>query len=177
VVSGIFFGPEISVATSPVSFTRYDTSTQGSWKTKYGTQGYNVIGDSSAYPAYVTPAASGNSNYVWAASTTDIRALQQSASTTQRIAGVWYSGTQFVIDLPYTGTATHQLAVYCLDWDSLGRTETLEILDANNAVLDTRVLSGFSGGTWSVWTVSGHVKLRVTRVSGVNAVVSGIFLD
>ncbi len=43
-------------------------------------------------------------------------------------------------------------------------------------VLDSRTLSGFGGGQWLVWTVTGHVALRVTRTAGANALVSGLFL-
>ena len=176
VVSGIFFAPGGTVASgSPVSFVQLDTATQGSWKGKYGTEGYNVVGDVTAYPSYVSPVASGNASYTWSASTTDVRALQQSASTTQRIAGVWYAATQFTIDLPFSGSASHQLAVYCLDWDNVGRTQTLEILDANDMVLDSRNVSNFRTGVWAVWTVSGHMKLRITRTGPANAVLSGIF--
>jgi len=41
-------------------------------------------------------------------------------------------------------------------------------------VLDTRTLTGFHGGQYAVWTLSGHVTLRVTRTGGNNAVISGV---
>jgi hypothetical protein len=34
----------------------------------------------------------------------------------------------------------------------------------------------FSGGTYVTWTITGSVRVRVTRVGGMNAVVSGVFL-
>ena len=70
----------------------------------------------------------------------------------------------------------HQFALYALDWDANGRTETFQVLDANsNAVLDTRTLSGFRNGVYLVWNLSGHVKINVLWTGGVNAVVSGAF--
>ena len=33
----------------------------------------------------------------------------------------------------------------------------------------------FNGGGYLVWRLGGHVKIRVTSLSGVNAVVSAIF--
>jgi len=170
VISGLFFG---SGGTAPAQFVKVDTTSQGTWKGVYGADGYNVIGNAPSYPAYVTPAASGNSGYTWAANTPDVRALQQAGSG--RIAATWYTYNQFTIDLPFSGSGTYQMAVYCVDWDNLARAQTLQILDINNNVLDTRAMSNFSGGIWVVWNLSGHVQLRVTVTGGINAVISGIF--
>src|SRR5204863_501193 len=67
------------------------------------------------------------------------------------------------------------VALYMLDWDFGGRAERVDVLDANNNVLDTRSVSAFSGGVYLVWNLSGHVILRVTNtIPGGNAVLSGI---
>jgi hypothetical protein len=80
--------------------------------------------------------------------------------------------------LNVTDGQTHLFGVYALDWDSQSRTETLDMLDPTTGnVLDSRTLSSFSGGVYVSWVVSGHVQLRVTKVSGPNAVLSGIFFD
>jgi hypothetical protein len=42
-------------------------------------------------------------------------------------------------------------------------------------VLDSRTLSSFTGGQYLVWNLGGHVQLRVTNLSGISAVVSGLF--
>jgi len=63
-----------------------------------------------------------------------------------------------------------------VDWDARGRTETIQVVDANtNAVLDTRALSSFSNGVYLVWNLSGHIKINVMWTGGTNAVVSGVF--
>jgi hypothetical protein len=63
-----------------------------------------------------------------------------------------------------------------MDWDARGRTETIQVVDANtNAVLDTRVLSSFGNGVYLVWNLTGHVRINVTWTGGNNAVVSGAF--
>ena len=38
-------------------------------------------------------------------------------------------------------------------------------------------MSSFSGGEYLVWDVSGNVTFKITKVAGVNAVLSGIFFD
>src|SRR5262249_5932519 len=76
----------------------------------------------------------------------------------------------------FTDGQTHQLAVYCLDWDLGGRTETIDVLDAvSNAVLDSRSVSAFTNGQYLIWNLSGHVKLKVTPTMGTNAVIGGLF--
>jgi uncharacterized membrane protein YwzB len=175
VVSGIFFGGP-PVATSVAQFVKADTATQGSWKTAYGGDGYNVIGDTTIYPSYATVNPNGQSSWVWASSTTDIRALQKAASTTDRVAATWYAASSFSIDVNLTDGKSHQIALYALDWDSQARAETITIADALTAtVLDTRNISSFVNGEYLVWNLSGHVIITVTRTGGANGVISGIF--
>ena len=60
-------------------------------------------------------------------------------------------------------------------FDNAARSEKVEVLDSGGTVLDTRTLSNFTGGQYLVWTLGGRVTLRVTNVSGANAVIGGIF--
>ena len=112
---------------------------------------------------------------MWTSSTTDIRAPQKAAAS-DRIASAWYSFSTFSVDINLTDGNTHQVALYCVDWDSNSRTERVDVLDAsNNAVLDTRAVSSFNGGQYLVWNLKGHVILRITMTGGANAVASGLF--
>src|ERR1019366_4528887 len=57
-----------------------------------------------------------------------------------------------------------------------GRTEKVDVIDANNNLLDTRSVASFVPGEYLVWNLSGHVILRVTNTNpSSNAVVSGLF--
>jgi hypothetical protein len=168
-----------------VAFVKTDTATQGNWKGVYGADGYNVIDDTISYPGYAvvrysTPAW----NSIWASSTGDVRGLQKASSSTDRIAAQWYTYNSFTIDLNFTDGAQHQLAVYCVDWDSAnGRSQTLSILDgATNAVLDTQNVTNFHNGKYVVWNLKGHVVLRVTNTALVasaafNGTITGLFFD
>ncbi|HEY6391085.1 MAG TPA: chondroitinase-B domain-containing protein, partial [Bryobacteraceae bacterium] len=143
------FGCDPSNSTPPppggtATFIKTDTTTAGSWKGVYGADGFNVISDTVNYPSYVTVTTTGLP-HSWTMSTTDPRALQK-ASSSDRIASSWYSWGTFTIDLRFTDNAMHQVALYLLDWDNYyGRIERVDILDANNAVLDTRTVSNFVG--------------------------------
>ncbi len=172
----VAFTPGASTA-GGATFVRADTTTQGNWRGAYGAQGYQVIGDATSLPSYsqVTPA--GNLFWTWTASTDEARALQNAAGT-DRVAATWYSDSSFTVDINITDGQTHQIALYCLDWDDLERAQSVEVLDAaTGAVLDSRSITAFTGGQYLVWNVSGQVRLRVTRTGGRNAVVSGLFFD
>lgn len=94
----------------------------------------------------------GQGNYTWASSTSDPRALVKPDNPSDRIAATWYTYNSYDINLNFTDGLTHQVALYCLDWDSNNtRSQKLEILDGvNNAVLDTRTINSFNGGVYVV---------------------------
>ncbi len=176
VVTGLFFGAGTVVSgTGTAAFVKQDTTTQGNWQGVYGADGYVVIGDLTSNPSYVTPAATGEGQVIWPNSPTDIRALQKASNPASRIAGVWYTATSFTVDLNISDSNTHQVALYCLDWDRMGRSETVAITDANGNVLNTQSVTNFGGGVYVVWNVSGHVKIQVTLAAGANAVATGLF--
>jgi hypothetical protein len=177
VLSGLFFGGAgSSGATGTAAFVKTDTTTAGTWKGVYGGDGFNVVDNTVSYPSYVTVTPSGNSDYIWASSTADLRGLQK-ASATDRIAACWNSGSSFSVDLNFKDTNIHQVALYLLDWDNyFSRTERVDILDGNNTLLDSRAVSSFINGQYLVWNLSGHVIVRFTNTNpSSNAVLSGLF--
>jgi hypothetical protein len=160
-------------ANGKATFVNTDATTQGNWQKAYGADGYNVIGASARYPSYATVTASGQSTKVWAKSTTDVRAL--SRPNGGRIAAAWYAANSFRVNVNVTDGQTHQVALYFLDWNNAGRGERIDVLNSAGAILDSRMISSFGGGQYLVWNVSGNVTFRITRLSGPNAVLSGIF--
>ena len=170
----------LSKAQSRATFVGFDTKTQGNWKGTYGKEGFAVVADTTSYPAYAYAAIADSNarSYRWSYSTSDIRALQK-ASDESRIAAAWYSSTSFSVDLALSDQSPHQIALYCLDWDALGRSQIVDIQNGDtNEVLDSRAISAFRGGVYLVWEITGHVKLRVTDSSPeLSTVVSGLFFD
>jgi hypothetical protein len=162
---------------SQVNFVKSDTSTRGTWKGVYGSKGYNVLGDAYSYPAGVSVSPSGKSDWTWQSSTTDVDGLLKVNSTTDRTLSLWYSDSSFTVDVNVTDGKSHRLALYMVDWDQLGRAQTIQILDANGTVLDVRNVSAFTTGRYLVWDISGQVKVRITKTAGPNAVLNGLFLD
>ena len=178
-VSSQFTVNPAASASGAAAFVRTDVTTLGSWKGAYGFDGYHIFGDTASYPSYVTATPSGYSSYVWEASTSEARGLQKAASPTDRVAACWYTTSSFTIDLAFHDSATHQVAIYLVDWtDWFGRTEQVDILDASQQVLDTRSVSSFTGGEYVVWNLSGHVIIRLTNTNPAsNAVISGLFFS
>jgi hypothetical protein len=162
------------------SFVKLDSTTKGNWKGVYGQDGYIIPNDSNSLPGYATivvPSPSTGPTYTWSPSTTDVRALLKSASLTDRIASTYYSSASFTFDVNLTDAQMHELDLYFLDLETTTRAETVSILNANtNAVLATQAMSNFNGGVYAVFNVQGHVLVQITYTSGLNAVLSGLFL-
>jgi fibronectin type 3 domain-containing protein len=158
VLGGIFFGGKATA-----SYQATDTTHQGSWLGAYGTDGYAQV------------SMSGASSYLWKSNTSDVRGLQQPGTST-RLASCWYSGSSFSVNVNLTDGATHQIALYLLDWDHASRNERVDVIDADTgATLASQSVSSFSGGQYLVFNVSGNVQFRVTNTGGINAVLGGIF--
>ena len=177
VVSGLFFDPATPPAAT-AGFLGTDSATQGNWKGVYGADGVDLAADANTSPAYAVVTLVGQSNYTWDASPAGTQAPLRAAAGAGRVAATWYDGTGYSIDLNLTDGNVHKLSLYALDYDRIGRSERIDILDAGTGtVLDTRSIANFGGGAYLTWKLSGHVALRVTTLAGKNAVVSGLFFD
>jgi hypothetical protein len=163
--------------TTAATFIATDTETRGSWAGIYGNQGYNIISNASSYPDYARVNRSGLAAWTWENPTDDARALEK-ASSSNRIAAAWYEDDTLTFDLQITDGMRHQVALYMLDWDFGAREQMVEVLDAaDGSVLDSRIVSDFTGGQYLAWNISGQVKFRFTRMAGINVILSGIFFD
>jgi uncharacterized delta-60 repeat protein len=161
--------------TATAAYVGSDTSTRGTWRGVYGLDGYGIFEDGAAWPSYVGVTGINTSGWIWEYSTTDTRAPQKASASNDRIAACLYASAGFSLDLNFTDTVKHRTSVYFLDWDSSGRSETVQVTDANTgAILNTQTVSGFSGGVYLTWDLSGHIKINITPNAG-NAVASAIF--
>ena len=164
-------GPPPSSAT----FLRTDATTLGNWHAAYGADGYSIAGNGQTLPGYASFAVQNQQDYTWTNSTTDARALQTADGST-RIAAVWYNTPRFNFDVNFADGNSHQFALYALDWDSSGRAETIQIVDATTqTVLDTESISNFTNGVYLVWNITGHVQINIIETAGNDAVVNGVF--
>ncbi len=150
------------MATTSAAFLGQDTATQGNWQNVYGTQGYDIVGGTDTLPSVANVALAGATGYKWTTTTTDPRALQTSENS-NRVAAAWYSITSFTIAVTLGDGQAHDVGLYALDWDNLGRSEQIQISSADTgAILDTETISNFSGGVYLRWKVTGSVIITVT---------------
>jgi hypothetical protein len=175
VASASFVITSASSSGAQVTFIAADKTTQGNWKGVYGLDGHSIITHNVKLPPYAKVSALGKSDYAWSDTTQDVRALQKPTGTS-RVAACWYSSTGFTVDLNLTDGQAHRVALYFLDWDRAGRAQLVEVIDpSNNTVLNTQTISNFQDGMYLVWDVKGQVRIRLSRLSGPNSVVMGLF--
>ncbi len=175
VLSGIFLG---AGGTPPSAGPTPTQSPQGSWVGTYGASGYDLAawngsGDSIAMPGVSTTLVQG-SRYVWATGTTDVRALANAAGSS-RTAATYYDPNAIEVQLKFTNAYSGNLELYAVDWDNLGRSETVTVGSQSSA------LTNFSQGNWVTFTnvsvaAGGTLTITVTNTGPANAVLSGIFL-
>lgn len=168
-----------AAAAASASFVKIDTATAGNWIGAYGADGYNVSQDANTKtPAYAQITFNNSANWTWSVSPGGYIAPQRPENPSGRIAGQWFAGGRFFIDVNLTDGNAHQITLLALDWDSTLRGETINVRDAaTNAILDSRILAAgsFSNGEYLVWNITGHVQFEVIRNSGANATLSGVF--
>ena len=180
VASGLFFGAGMANVphSGTASLAGSDTTTQGNWHPTYGSEGYDMAGGEVSLPAYASVGVTGgivNNSQSWY--TADPSALWQPTSST-RLAAQWYSSSPNTLyfDVHLTDGLAHRVSLYLLDLNGTGG-ETVDVLDgATGAVLDAESVSGFVGGEYLSWDLSGDVMLRVDGTQRP-AVASGLFFD
>jgi len=153
--------PPVVVPTNSAVWVNFDTATKANWKGVYGSDGYAIALTSQVLPSYASLAITGDQTWTWAAG--------GALGTT-----CWYSPASWSIGIN-VGSAAHQVALYAIDYDHQGRSETFVVKDPSGNVLDTRSISNFAG-EYLVWDISGSVTITITGTYP-NSVVSGIFFD
>jgi subtilisin family serine protease len=162
----------------------YTSAPQGSWVNTYGSQGYVLAGwngggsDLTSLGA-ATVSLDHGSRWCWNCSTSDVRALQNPGQT-QRRAATYYDPNQVVVHLSFPSAYSGTLHLYAIDWDSTDRRESITVNDGSGPHT-VNITTDFSQGAWTSVPVTvaagGTVTITVTRTAGINAVLSGIFLD
>lgn len=168
----------------PPANVRYlgtDDSTKGSWRNKYGSEGYDLTGRESQMPPARKLKWSGGAIWTYQKQTDDPRALEFFQNETPQTARDRIASGRYGKEVVFTldaGETARRLSLYFLDWDQKKRVQEVEIQDPSNSkTLDKQTLSDFTGGRYLSWRVLGKVRVVIRRMSGVNAMISGIFID
>ena len=182
VLSAFFYGPAsstppVNTGGNAVRYVSSNTTTGGTWKGTYGSQGYQLATEATQMPNYANVSFSGKTDHVWNWNTGDSAALQKGTAS-DRLAACWYAANSFDVRVNITDGQTHKVSFYALDWDMANRTQRVEVLDSTTgAVLHTINQSSFQRGAYLSYDVKGSVTFRFTRTGPYNSVISGLFFD
>ncbi len=165
---------------------RTAANAQGNWVGTYGHDGYILANwngnntDLANLPAGVTYSLDQGGRYVWAATSTEVRALQNPAMTERR-SMTWYDASSLRLHLTFANAYSGTLHLYALDWDAYGgnRYQTVTINDGHGPQT-AQLSSSFVQGAWihAPITVAagGTVTITADRTGGNTAVLAGLFL-
>ncbi len=165
---------------------RTAANAQGNWVGTYGHDGYvlaNWTGnnaDLSSLPAGVTFSLDQGGRYVWAATTTEVRALQ-SPTMTERRSMTWYDTSSLRLHLTFANAYTGTLHLYALDWDAYGgnRFQNVTINDGHGAQT-AQLGTAYVQGAWIHAPINvaagGTVTITADKTAGNTAVLAGLFL-
>lgn len=184
VISGLFFDQATTA-----EYMRTDTTTQGNWRGTYGQDGVIIAGNTpqGGTPAYATLGSVNAPYWSWTADGSvipyDSSSLQSISETGGRDAAVWYASDSFNLHVQIADNHTHQLALYFVDVGTSysdgtgqGRSEMVQFLNhKTGAVLASQSVSDFANGKYLVFNVGGDIDIKITKQSGPNAVLSGMF--
>ena len=94
-------------------------------------------------------------------------------------AACYFDNNQIRLHLTFSSAYSGTVHIYAVDWDALGRRETITVNDGSGPQT-ANITTDFSQGAWVNVPINvaagGTVTVTVTRTAGMNAVVSGIFL-
>ena len=103
----------------------------------------------------------------------------QSPDTSTRHAATIYDANQVRLHLSFSTAYSGTIHIYVVDWDAIGRRETITVNDGSGPQT-ANITTDFSQGAWVNVPINvaagGNVTVTVARTAGINAVVSGIFL-
>ncbi|HXG47310.1 MAG TPA: Ig-like domain-containing protein, partial [Methylomirabilota bacterium] len=158
-------------------FLGNDRATGGDWIGVYGTEGYLIAGHARALPAGVATAVENAEVLVLDDPSTDGHALQKTNGV-ERIASRWQADSQFRFLIETTDGQAHRVTVYLAALDAQPRLLEVRVLDqATRAVLDRRSIFVAGNPAHLRWSLRGRVELQIARLTGPNAVASGLFFD
>jgi hypothetical protein len=168
-----------------------DARTQGNWKGKYGTKGYMLINFDSLQhrtklPDFIDDIRFNlNANIHWATGVDDTRALVSDAGDARRNIGAIHTNDPhaclqtMTVDISSKPSHTYRVSLYFVDWDRMGRRSAIEVfgIDDKRLLMPVQMVREYGEGKYVTFTFNQPVRLRINMVRGLNAALSGIFID
>lgn len=153
-----------------------DAKTAGAWKGKYGTRAAWIpdvsgIEAQNGYRLEVDGTA-----FAWDSATSDPRALEFGVTNHQ--ATCWFGNEAVSCVLTPPDAKPYRVSFYVLDYDRNGRANRIELSDEARVLATCETSKQENGqGTYLSLSVTGPVRVKLTKKDGFNATLSGVFID
>ncbi|MBO4642809.1 MAG: hypothetical protein J5661_08160 [Bacteroidaceae bacterium] len=172
-----------------------DRDTHGRWFTKYGKDGYCIVGgaedggDLQVLPEYVESVIFDHVSFpVESHRTTVIKPLNEEAmlpvsaeSDARKAFGCYYSaGCQMTpLEVRLRQNQPYRLAVYYADCDNGGRDFLIEAFDlaTMNRITPCTHISDLASGVYVVFEYDRSIRVMASHLHGDNSLVNAVFFD
>jgi hypothetical protein len=167
------------IVPSTARYEGRDSQTAGAWKGKYGARAAwipNVSG-MEAQAGYRLEAD--GAAFAWDSKTSDRRALESiQTGGSARKATCWFGDAAVSCFLTPPDTQPYCVSLYVLDYDRNGRANRIELSDEAGVLAGCETSEQENArGIYLSWSVTGPVRVRLTKKAGFNVALSGVFID
>jgi hypothetical protein len=175
--------PAKKPAVNSLAYLSIDTATQGSWKNRYGREGYDIVGASRLVPTYAGFTYTPVRLWYHEKNTGDVKALQKPGTAEGRIAAKKYAVKNLSIDVVVGGDKPRNFSMYLIEYEKglqFNAELRIEAINGDNGeVLDKRQAVLTEKGLYLNYAVKGHIVFKVTKAHPATKYVmfSGLFFD
>ncbi|MCX6873739.1 MAG: hypothetical protein NTW21_08020 [Verrucomicrobia bacterium] len=160
---------------------QHDPATAGAWHGKYGTLAAWIAGNR-INPSNGFSLATSAPVYVWNKGDANAipRMLEQPAATPgPKQAACWTTAEKFTLSVNAPATRRYRLSVYVMDYDDGKRGMDITVKSRDRSLLDRQsaTVEDTAKGVYLTWDVTGPATIQAVKTAGINAAVSGVFVD
>lgn len=149
-------------ASGEIDFLGEDYETQGDWKDKYGSLGYDVFGASKVLSDGIQLGYIGDNLDVYNTNSSRRVALQTPEEDGKRIEAVRTSKLHQIIDVQTA--EKRMLSLYIADYKDRNCQMVVDVIDAvKKRILHSKLINSFQSGIYLRYNVKGHLQFRFTR--------------
>lgn len=149
-------------ASGEIDFLGEDYETQGDWKDKYGSLGYDVFGASKVLSDGIQLGYIGDNLDVYNTNSSRRVALQTPEEDGKRIEAVRTSKLHQIIDVQTA--EKRMLSLYIADYKDRNCQMVVDVIDAvTKRILHSKLINSFQSGIYLRYNVKGHLQFRFTR--------------
>ena len=149
-------------ASGEIDFLGEDYETQGDWKDKYGSLGYDVFGASKVLSDGIQLGYIGDNLDVYNTNSSRRIALQTPEEDGKRIEAVRTSKLHQIIDVQTA--EKRMLSLYIADYKDRNCQMVVDVIDAvTKRILHSKLINSFQSGIYLRYNVKGHLQFRFTR--------------